>query len=155
MIIKMLGLCLFLISLSAHCEDYYGVLNLGLRYGAFEATLGKNLFSHVGSEITYSDEGKQPDNIPNINRVISMDLVGRHDLFWGFSGYIKSGISASHQNGGGYSAFSGTNVGVGLTYPLSKNVDVDLSAMSMRYKQCDVPEFERFTTVTAGIKINF
>ena len=114
-------------------------LDLALRVGPFEAE--------------YLDEGEQPYGIPDINRIVNLDLLAHTD--GRLAAYAKAGLSSSRlsYNGGGngypnHTGFTGENAGVGLDAALTQHFGVRLQWLWMRYQQCSVPDYETFSTVT-------
>ncbi len=117
-------------------------LDLALRAGAFEAE--------------YVDEGEQPEGIPDINRIVNLDLLARSD--GRLAAFAKLGLSSSRlsHNGGGngyrnHTGFTGENAGLGLEGALTRSFGWRLQWLWMRYQQCSVPDYETFNTVTLSV----
>jgi hypothetical protein len=110
--------------------------------------------------LEYVDEGRQPYGIPNINRVVNLDVEARSSgrLY----AYGKVGLSCSRfgRNGSGNSyhnatGFTGQNVGIGLGYELTPLVALQGQVLWMRYQQVDIPAYERFGVISAGLVWQF
>ena len=95
------------------------------------------------------DEGRQPDGIPDRNRVLDADLVlhGGARLCW----YLQAGLSdarwSRNASGNGYRAprgFDGHNLGGGLQWRLAPGWWLRLQTLWLRYPQNSQPGSESF-----------
>lgn len=102
-------------------------------------------------------EGRQPDHIPNVNRVLMLDLVAAHSVSPRLDIFAKAGLASSrwstNGSGNGYSnpGRPGWDVGMGLDYRLSPRWGLRFETVRMRHQQSDVPQFETFTLTNVQI----
>lgn len=109
-----------------------------------------------GWQIEYVDEGRQPDGIPNRNRVLDLDgvLATRGRL----SGFVEAGLSSSRPSrngsGNGYRASGpmlGLNAGAGLQWRFAPGWRLRLQSLWMRYPQCSAPGMEDFVYTSVAL----
>ncbi len=105
----------------------------------------------LAPEIEFVSEGRQPDGIPNINRVAMVNAVATADLAPSLQAFVKAGLASSrwstNGSGNGYSnpGRFGWDVGAGLTWWPSKAWGLRVEIVRMHHQQSDVPAFEDFT----------
>lgn len=108
----------------------------------------------LAPEIEFVSEGRQPEGIPNINRVLMLNAVATADLARGLQGFVKVGLASSrwstNGSGNGYSnpGRPGYDLGAGLTYMVTPGWGLRLETIYMHHQQSDVPQFEHFTLTT-------
>ncbi|MDD4887623.1 MAG: hypothetical protein PHO64_11995 [Thiomonas sp.] len=111
----------------------------------------------IAPEIQFISEGRQPDNIPNINRVLMFNAVATADPTPALQVFVKAGLASSRwsTNGSGdrYSnpGRLGWDVGTGLTWWPTRRWGLRIEIVRMRHQQSDVPKFETFTQTTAQV----
>lgn len=107
-------------------------------------------------QLEYIDEGRQPDGIPNRNRVLNLDgvLATRGRL----SGFVEAGLSSSrlsrNGSGNGYRASGpmlGVNAGAGVQWRFAPGWRVRLQTVWMRYPQCSEPGMENFVYTSVSL----
>ena len=136
-------------------------LDQGFRVGAFDIAATYWATPYAGIEAQFIDEGKQPDNIPNVNRPINLDLKVKYTYgkitFIGKAGIISSYFSYNG-SGNGYrndTGFTGGNLGFGVSYSVYGNWSVNTQVVGMSYQQSDITAFETFIYGSVGIKYSF
>lgn len=111
----------------------------------------------LAPEIEFVSEGRQPDQIPNINRVLMFNIVATANLTDRLQVFAKTGLASSrwstNGSGNGYRnpGRFGYDVGAGLTYWLTPRWGLRLETVYMHHQQSDVPQFERFTLTTVQL----
>ena len=111
----------------------------------------------LAPEIQFVSEGRQPDHIPNINRVLMINAVATADLTPSLQAFIKAGLASSrwstNGSGNGYSnpGRFGWDVGAGMTWWPTRQWGLRIEIVRMRHQQSDVPQFEAFTQTTAQV----
>lgn len=111
----------------------------------------------LAPEIEFVSEGRQPDHIPNINRVLMVNAVGTADLTPSLQVFAKVGLASSRwstngsRNGYSNPGRFGWDAGAGLTWWPSKSWGMRLETVYMRHQQSDVPQFESFTLTSLQI----
>ena len=111
----------------------------------------------IAPEIEFVSEGRQPDNIPNINRVLMLNAVLTEPVSPRVSLFAKAGLASSrwstNGSGNGYSnpGKPGYDIGIGATYHMTPVWGLRLETVYMHYQQSDVPEFENFTQTTVRL----
>ena len=136
-------------------------LDTGFRQGAFDIAASYYMTPYVGVEAQFIDEGKQPDNIPNINRPVNMDLKLQYPIDR-FVVTVKGGVTSSYfshnGSGNGYknnTGFTGGNGGLELSYQINNHWAINSQFVTMSYQQSDITAFETFTYGSVGIKYKF
>lgn len=141
------------------------------RVGDFETAYTYALNEKWGIQGEYIDEGKQPDNIQNINRTINLDGIYKLSLSKGFALGAKAGVTSSRLSSNGCSiqhgdtsehiqfrnrsGLTGYNIGVGVSYSPIKHWSAHLEALHLHYQQVDKAEFESYNFVYGGIRYNW
>jgi len=140
--------------------NYYFSAAPSDRVDSVSIALGGKLYNSFYAETAFIDEGKQPDGIKNINRVVNADLVQIFSIK-SFSISLKAGLSTSYfsHNGSGndytnHTGFVGENVGLSVTYPVTENLSVGFYDYVNRYLQCDHRAFETFNLPAVGLQFN-
>ncbi|MDY0331139.1 MAG: outer membrane beta-barrel protein [Thiomonas sp.] len=111
----------------------------------------------LAPEIEFVSEGRQPDHIPNINRVLMLNAVATANLTDRLQGFVKAGLASSrwstNGSGNGYRSPGrfGYDVGAGLTYWLTPRWGLRLETLYMHHQQSDVPQFEHFTQTVVQV----
>jgi len=111
----------------------------------------------IAPEIEFVSEGRQPDNIPNINRVLMLNAVLTEPVSPMISVFAKAGLASSrwstNGSGNGYSnpGKPGYDIGIGATYHITPAWGLRLETLYMHHQQSDVPQFENFTQTTAQL----
>ena len=111
----------------------------------------------IAPEVQFLSEGRQPDNIPNINRVLMVNAVATADLTPSLQAFVKAGLASSrwstNGSGNGYSnpGRFGWDVGAGMTWWPTRQWGLRIEIVRMRHQQSDVPQFETFTQATAQV----
>lgn len=116
---------------------------------------------HVAPEIEFEflSEGKQPDGIPNINRVLMLNTIFTRHIAPRLIVFAKVGVNTSrfstNGSGNGYHnpGRAGVDLGAGFTYWLTKHLGLRLQTTWMRTEQSDVPQFERFVLTSVQIVV--
>jgi opacity protein-like surface antigen len=140
---------------SHYRDPFYVSVGKSAREGSASVDVGYFVNKYSGIELAFDDEGHQPDGITNINRVFSLDAFVKVPLTQMLSAFVEGGVSASHQEGGGYSDPTGRNVGAGVSYLLTKNLSAELKVKMLQYKQFNVPANETFVNGTGGLSYHF
>ena len=136
-------------------------LDAGFRQGAFDVAATYYATPCVGVELQFVDEGKQPDNIPNVNRPINLDLKGKYE--YGKTTFtLKGGATSSYfsynGSGNGYknnTGFTGGNIGAGISYKITDHWSLNSQIVGMSYQQSDITAFETFVYGSVGVKYSF
>lgn len=111
----------------------------------------------IAPEVQFVSEGRQPFGIPNINRVLMLNMVATVPLSRRLDVFAKAGITSSrfstNGSGNGYRnpGRAGYDVGLGATYWLAPQWGLRVETTRMRHQQSDVPAFETFTETTVQI----
>ena len=111
----------------------------------------------LAPEIAFISEGRQPDRIPNINRVLMLNAVATATVLPRLQIFATAGLASSRYStngsGNGYRnpGKPGYDVGLGATYWLTPQWGLRLEALRMHHQQSDVPRYETFTQTTAQI----
>lgn len=111
----------------------------------------------LAPEIAFVSEGRQPDHIPNINRVLMLNAVATANVSPRLQVFAKGGLASSRYStngsGNGYSnpGKPGYDLGTGLTYWLAPRWGLRLETVYMHHQQSDAPQFENFSQTTAQI----
>jgi hypothetical protein len=148
---------------SAHADDLYSYASLekSARVGSFSASLGEKVSDSMAIQADFIDEGKQPDSIKNINRIVNLDLVQQFKIG---SFYLspKAGLTSSYfsHNGSGngydnHTGFNGQNIGLAAGYDISKSISVEFSDSAARYLQSDHHAYETFNFLSVGLNVKF
>ena len=133
-------------------------LDAGFRPDAYDVSIEGAISRYISAEMRYIDEGKQPDGIKNVNRLLNSD--GVLEIPYGdFTVFAKGGLTSSalshNGSGNGYknnSGFTGTNFGTGVAYSITPNWAVQAQVTQMHYQQSDKPAYEVFTYGSVGVK---
>ena len=147
------ALCIALLSLPAHAAEL--ALGPSIRAGSYAISLRGS--GWLAPEVEFISEGRQPDRIPNINRVLMLNAVATVDLTPAAQGFVKAGLASSrwstNGSGNGYSnpGRVGWDVGAGLTWWPTRQWGLRIEIVRMRHQQSDVPQFETFTQATAQV----
>ncbi len=113
----------------------------------------------IAPEVQFLSEGRQPDSIPNINRVLMFNAVVTADLTSSLQAFVKAGLASSrwsaNGSGNGYSnpGRFGWDVGAGMTWWPTRQWGLRIEIVRMRHQQSDVPQFETFTQTTALVVV--
>jgi opacity protein-like surface antigen len=113
----------------------------------------------LAPEVQFVSEGRQPDRIPNINRVLMVNAVATADLTPSLQAFIKAGLASSrwstNGSGNGYSnpGRFGWDIGAGMTWWPTRQWGLRIEVVRMRHEQSDVPQFEAFTQATAQVVV--
>ena len=143
-------------------------LLLPARASAWELGIGRsvrpgNLDLSLGSawwRVEYIDEGRQPEGIPNRNRILDVDAVldGGTWLSW----YVEAGLSSArwsrNGSGNGYRApdgFDGHNLGCGLQWQLLPGWSLRLQALWLHYPQSSQAGSETFEYTSLAVVRNW
>ena len=136
-------------------------LEAGLRQGAFDVAATYYATPHWGAELEFIGEGKQPQNIPNVNRPVNLDIKYKYP-YHSFTFMIKGGATSSYfshnGSGNGYknnTGFTGSNIGAGLSYKITDGWAIQTQIVAMNYQQSDITAFETFEYMGIGIKYSF
>ena len=144
------ALYIALLSLPAHAAE----LALGPSSRAGSYAIGLRGSGMIAPEIQFISEGRQPDNIPNINRVLMLNAVATADPTPALQVFVKAGLASSrwstNGSGDGYSnpGRFGWDVGAGMTWWPTRQWGLRIEIVRMRHQQSDVPQFEAFTQAT-------
>ena len=147
------ALCIALLSLPAQAAE----LALGPSSRPQSYAISLRGSGMIAPEIQFVSEGRQPDRIPNINRVLMLNAVATVDLTPAAQGFVKAGLASSrwstNGSGNGYSnpGRAGWDVGAGLTWWLGPSWGLRIEIVRMRHQQSDAPKFETFTQTTAQV----
>lgn len=115
----------------------------------------------LAPEIEFVSEGRQPDHIPNINRVLMFNAVATANLTGRLQVFAKTGLASirwsTNGSGNGYSnpGRFGYDLGAGLTYWLTPRWGLRLETLYMHHQQSDVPQFESFTVTSLQLVTPF
>ena len=106
--------------------------------------------------VEYVDEGRQPQGIPNINRVLDLDLLlrGGARLSWYLEGGLSNARWSRNGSGDGYQAprgFEGGNLGGGLQWRAAPGWWLRLHALWLHYPQSSQPGSETFEYSSAAL----
>lgn len=152
------------LSKPANAEDidsYYASLSSSNRSDSFSSSAGFNLNDSFYVDASFIDEGRQPNGIKNINRLVNLDLSESFH-FKSFYLSVKAGLTSSYfsHNGSGnsydnHTGFTGENIGVAVGYNVSKFISVELSDSASRYLQSDHRAFETFNFLSIGLNVKF
>lgn len=116
-----------------------------------ELSATRALSQHVGAQLEYIDEGKQPAPIANVNRALNLDAVavlpfGRL-AFTAKAGFTSSRLSHNGSGNGweNKTGFTGWNTGAGAGLQLTQRWGLHLELTRLRYQQSDKAAFEYYT----------
>ena len=136
-------------------------LDTGFRQGAFDVAAIYYPVKYFGVKVQFVDEGKQPDNIPNINRPVNLDLVSKYTLgkfTFNIDGGLTSSYFSHNGSGNGYknnTGFTGGNIGAGVSYKVYNNWSLNAQVVTINYQESDITAFETFTYGSIGLKYSF
>jgi len=139
---------------------HYGVVGVSWRQGAVNAAVGYNAFSNehtaVAAELEYIDLGEQPHTVTR-NKLVNLDLVIRAKLTDKLIGLAKIGVTSSYfsEPYNDYKHdkdFKGHNIGLGLEYPITKNLFVQGFVSSIVYQECSQDKMNEYLATSIGLR---
>jgi len=127
-----------------------------------DASVGFALNSHLAVELRLADEGKQPDNIRNVNKPVNLDSIISFPISEKLKGFIEAGLTNSDlsYNGSGntyvnHTGFSGWNFGGGWEYKVTKHISILGDFDLENYYQCDHHAKEKFGVAALRVRYSF
>lgn len=154
-------LCLFLLIPTLVWADPYVTVGHGFRDQSYRAAVGY-LHGSVGAEIGFSSMGKQPAGYNNINRMAEINLAGYAPLGGGVVGFGKFGVNNTKWSHNGTNTYDrsgdslwGFQGGVGVEYPVTKNLTAQAQVMVYEYRQVNNPNMGGFTYPSIGLRWSF
>lgn len=135
---------------------------------AIESPKFYEIFS-AGLNVKYFDQGSQPNNIPTINKVLTLNARGCAQFGLGFQGCVEAGLADSgfSSSSAAYhpvDGFSGTNFGANMNWLVpDTSLQMVVGVNYLTYHQVipvsplDVSHtgFENMLLGNVGIKYNF
>ena len=148
---------LLVLALALACPAHGATLGVGPSIRPASYALSWRGSGPLAPELEFVSEGRQPDHIPNINRVLLLNLVASYPVTPRLTAFAKAGLASSrwstNGSGNGYSnpGRPGWDVGWGLDCRLSPRWGLRLETVRMHHQQSDVPAFETFTLTTVQV----
>ncbi len=140
----------------------YGALGISWRQGAVNVATGYNALSNghtaVATELEYIDLGEQPHTVTR-NKLLNLDVVFRTKLTDKLIGLAKIGVTSSYfsEPYNDYKhdkSFKGHNIGLGLEYPITKNLFIQGFVNSIVYQECSQDKMNEYLATSIGLKYN-
>lgn len=147
----------------AHADVYvaagYGAT---LRDKSVDLTAGWLHSSGLGVEIGYENMGRQPAGYNNVNKFLTLNVVGFTKFSDRLYGYGKAGIHSSKLSHNGTNNYDrsgdsliGYQAAVGLETPLYKGVTLYGQWSVYEYRQVNNPNMGGFHKPSVGVRIKF
>lgn len=162
---KLLIALLALTAMPIHASDVFVTAGKGTRAGAFNASVGwmpvKLNAGAFGLEVEYTDCGEQPEPLPNINRMLALNVIGRAQFSPSVSAYGKVGMHTTRYSYNGTNDYehdrepTGWNVSVGLDTPLGKHLHLAGQVTVFDYRQVSGVNHGGYVHPSIGLRYQF
>jgi hypothetical protein len=134
-----------------------------LRDQSYDVTAGWLSDRGLGVEVGFENMGRQPPGFPNINKFVTLNLVGRTKFYDWLYGYGKGGIHTSKYSYNGTNDYDrsgdsliGYQAAVGLETPVYKDSVMLYAQYTVyEYRQVNNPNMGGFHKPSIGIRVHF